>query len=91
MPREDTQFKPGQSGNPAGRQKGSRNKLSDAYLKALADDFQEYGLETIVRLREERPDVYVGAIGRLMPKLMDVAVDGDLTVSGIKVKFDDGT
>lgn len=91
MDRQDNgHFAPGNPGGP-GRPKGSRSKLSEAYLKALADDFEEYGLDTIVRLREERPDVYVGAIGKLMPKLMDIAVEGDVTVSGIKVKFDDGS
>lgn len=73
MPKEDTQFQPGQSGNPKGRPKGSRNKLSDAFLKTLADDFEEHGVETVQRLRSEKPEVYVNAIGRLMPKLMELS------------------
>lgn len=73
MPSEDTQFKPGQSGNPAGRPKGSRNKLSDAFLNALSDDFQEHGVETIEKLRKESPRDYVSAINRLMPKLMELS------------------
>lgn len=31
-------FKPGQSGNPKGREKGSRNKLGEAFLEAMHDD-----------------------------------------------------
>ena len=78
MPRSDTWFKPGQSGNPAGRPRGTRSKLSESYLKALADDFEEHGVETIVRLREEQPAIYVGAIGKLMPKLLELTgTDGD--------------
>lgn len=73
MPKEDTQFKVGQSGNPNGRPKGSRSKLSEAYLKALADDFSEHGVATIESLRTDRPDVYIGAIGKLMPKLMELS------------------
>src|SRR5688572_19169397 len=34
-------FEAGQSGNLAGRPKGSRNKLSEAFLQALAPDFIE--------------------------------------------------
>ena len=64
-------FAPGNPGGP-GRPKGSRSKLSEAYLKALADDFQEHGLETIIRLREEKPEIYIGAIGKLMPKLLEI-------------------
>ena len=69
--------------NP-GRPKGSRNKLSEAYLKALADDFTEHGVATIEKLREDRPDIYVGAIGKLMPKLLELSgPDGDaIPVSG---------
>ena len=67
-------FAPGNEGGP-GRPRGSRTKLSESYLKALADDFEEHGVETIVRLREEQPAIYVGAIGKLMPKLLDISGD----------------
>lgn len=73
MPSEDTQFKPGQSGNPAGRPKGSRNKLSEAFLQALSDDFETNGVEVIETLRVESPKDYVATIGRLMPKLMELS------------------
>ena len=88
MPSEDTQFKPGQSGNPNGRPKGSRSKLSEAYLQALANDFEEHGVDTIQKLREDRPDIYVGAIGKLMPKLLELSgPDGyEIPLSG-KVTF----
>ena len=87
MPSSDTQFKVGNPGGP-GRPKGSRSKLSETFLQVLADDFDEYGLETIQKLRSERPDVYVGAIGRLMPKLLELSgPDGEaIAVSG-KVSF----
>lgn len=78
MPKEDTQFKPGQSGNPNGRPKGARNKLSDAFIQALSDDFEEHGVATVEKVREEKPDTYLHTIGRLMPKLMELSgPDGD--------------
>lgn len=87
MPSSDTQFKPGNPGGP-GRPKGSRSKLSEAYLKALADDFEANGVETIEKLREDRPDIYVGAIGKLMPKLLELSgPDGtEIPIQG-KVTF----
>ena len=39
--------KPGEVRNPTGRPKGSRNKLSDAFLQALANDFEAHGLVAI--------------------------------------------
>ncbi len=36
-PPEHSRFKPGQSGNPNGRPKGSKNKLTDSYLTRLSD------------------------------------------------------
>ena len=50
--RESTQFKPGQSGNPAGP-KGSRNKPSEEFFQDLYDVWKAFGkpaLETMAML-----------------------------------------
>lgn len=84
-PPEHTQFKPGESGNPGGKPKASRNRLQGAFLSALADDFDTDGKAAIVAAREKDPVGYIKAIASLMPKQveqsqpLDDLTDAELT------------
>ncbi len=62
------QFKPGQSGNPAGRPKGSRNRLSQKFLGELCADYEEEGLAALKQLRATDPATYFRIIAGLLPK-----------------------
>jgi hypothetical protein len=75
-------FKPGQSGNPAGRPKGARSKLAEDFLKDLHDDWKESGLVTLQALRAEKPDVYVKVIADLLPKLEEKTEHVNVNHSG---------
>lgn len=58
------QFKPGNPGKP----KGARNKLGEEFIRALYEDFKEYGPDTIATVRDEKPDQYLKVVASILPK-----------------------
>lgn len=65
-------WRPGQSGNPAGRPKGARSKLGEDFVAALREDFTVHGVAAIQKMREEKPGDYIRVIASLLPKELDV-------------------
>jgi hypothetical protein len=68
---KETLFKPGQSGNPGGKPVGSRNRITTAFLNALAEDFDVYGKDAIKLTRETDPATYVKVCASLLPKQVE--------------------
>lgn len=58
-----------------GRPKGARNKLGEAFIEALHDDFNEHGVAAIQTVRSEKPDQYLKVIASLLPKEMNLNVN----------------
>src|SRR6516164_954862 len=59
-------WQPGQSGNPAGRVRGSRNKLSEEVICALLRDFREHGQKAIAKVRRTQPAAYLKVLALLI-------------------------
>ncbi len=87
MSNKDTQFKPGNKAGK-GRKRGSKNRLTRAYLKDLYEIYSEGGKEALKRLCEERPEAFLKLPAALIPKDMDVKHSGDITVQVVNYSDD---
>jgi hypothetical protein len=65
-------WEPGQSGNPAGRPVGNRNKLNEKFILALYEDFSQFGVAVIEEVRVSRPEIYLKVIASILPRQMHV-------------------
>ena len=70
--KQDNRFKPGQSGNPKGRPKGARSRVSESLLEELAQHFETNGKNAIDVVFKERPHDYLKIIASLVPKQMEI-------------------
>jgi Family of unknown function (DUF5681) len=61
-------WQPGESGNPAGRLRGSRNKLSEEVICALLRDFRQHGQKAVARVRQTQPAAYLKVLALLVPR-----------------------
>jgi hypothetical protein len=61
-----------------GRTRGVKNRLSHAFLTALADDFEQHGVEALKIARIERPVDYIKVVAGLMPRELEI-MDSRLT------------
>jgi len=78
---QDGTFAKGVSGNPAGKPKGARTKLTESFLDALLADFiakrgdKSQGADAIAAMRDDKPNEYARMIASLLAKELDAGDD----------------
>ena len=61
-------WEPGQSGNPMGRPKGAKNKVSEKFLENLQDNWEKHGVNALEKAAENDPMQYVKMVASLVPR-----------------------
>lgn len=89
---ERGRFKPGNLANPAGRPKGTRNKLTEDFVAVMCEDFREHGAGIVEKVRTEKPDVYLRVLASMIPKQVETGEPGvfaDMSDDELQVFIDD--
>jgi hypothetical protein len=82
-------FPPGQSGNPSGRPKGAKNRLTELFLSVIVADFAEHGADAIARLRTDDPATYLRLVGALVPRELILQREQEPDINYAELSFEE--
>ena len=73
-------FQPGTSGG-AGRPKGARHKLGEAFIQGMLTAYEERGLDAIREVRDSAPAKFLHVLAAILPKQVELEADVNVRVS----------
>ena len=76
---EDYEFQKGRE-KTGGRQKGTRNKISEAFLKDLHSEWERSGPAVLKILAVENPGVFAGLVAKVLPTAFDDQYPTTITI-----------
>lgn len=68
-------WKPGQSGNPKGRPKNAKQKLSDTFLADMLEAWERDGKSAIERVIKDRPHEFIKSVAAIVPKDVNIRTE----------------
>jgi hypothetical protein len=71
-------FAPGQSGNPHGRPRGARSKLSEDFLRDLHEAWKKHGRVALTACATTDPSAFVKVVAGLLPR--ETSLDVDISI-----------
>jgi hypothetical protein len=80
-------FGPGQGGRP----KGAKNRFTEDFWRAAANDFAEHGAKVFERVRNEDPAKYLAAMVNILPKDVNVKHESTDAFVNLWKLISDGT
>jgi Family of unknown function (DUF5681) len=78
-------FKPGQSGNPAGRPRGARSKLAEDFLQDAYAQWQQHGSTALESMAKTEPAKFCQMVANLLPKEQLIPDEGRVQIGEIKL------
>jgi hypothetical protein len=73
----------GLTGN-SGLPKGARNKLAEAMIEDLYQDWKEHGIQAIREVRERRPSDYLRIVAMIVSKAEDLSLDSEMRDAAVE-------
>ena len=75
-------FVKGQSGNPAGKKKGTPNKVTKDLKKAFMQTFDALGgTEGLIQWASENRDVYYPMVSKMLPRDVQLKTEQETTIN----------
>lgn len=68
----------GQSGNPGGRQSGTRVRITEAFLRDLEDAWRQHGPSAIKSMATDTPGDFVKVAANLLPRDVQIGAADSL-------------